>query len=390
MNGVLNLVLLANGGFVRARSALLTVRTAEAWISLVRAALLSTLIPAVWMGIIPVEQAAVNGVLLLLGGYILFLAFGPPWLPLLRKTDLIITLDIVVITIVVLISGGTDSPFLYLYYLTILEAAARLNLRQAVAASVAITAIIVLLWIHGGVAEFVQVVQQFRLGAFIAGGFFLALFLGLLVQEHNTTQQRLITYDVTLEGLSRALDLRDKETEGHSQRVTELAVRLAEAMGLPKKQLTYVRWGALLHDIGKMGIPDAILLKPARLTEDEWEIMRRHPVYAYELLSPIPYLRLLLDIPYCHHEKWDGTGYPRGLKGENIPLTARIFAIADVWDALRSDRPYRPAWPAHKAREYIKEQSNKHFDPHVVDAFLSLVGEEEGARSVSAPPQSAA
>jgi putative nucleotidyltransferase with HDIG domain len=383
-------VVLANGGFVRARSALLTVRTAEAWISLVRAALLSTLIPAVWLGIIPVYQPAVNGVLLLLGGYIIVLAFGPVWVPWLRKSDLIISMDIFVITLVVLISGTTDSPFLYLYYLTILEAAARLNLRQAVAASIAITGIIVLLWVQGGgVAEFVQSVQQFRLGAFIAGGFFLALFLGLLVQEHNTTRQRLVTYDVTLEGLSRALDLRDKETEGHSQRVTELAVRLAEAMGVFKRELQYVRWGALLHDIGKMGIPDAILLKPARLTEEEWTIMRRHPVYAYELLSPIPYLRALLDIPYCHHEKWDGTGYPRGLKGEEIPLTARIFAIADVWDALRSDRPYRPAWPAHKAREYIREQSGKHFDPRVVEVFLQIV-EEEGVSQLTAPPRSAA
>jgi putative nucleotidyltransferase with HDIG domain len=385
----MNVAVLANGGFLRARSALLTVRTAEAWISLVRAALLSTLIPAVWLGMIPVAHPEVNAILLLLGGYIIVLSFGPVWVPLLRKTDLIIALDILVITLVVLISGQTESPFLYLYYLTILEAAARLNLRQAVAASVAITGIIVLLWIQGGVAEFVQSVQQFRLGAFIAGGFFLALFLGLLVQEHNTTQQRLVTYDVTLEGLSRALDLRDKETEGHSQRVTTLAVRLADAMGVPKKELAYIRWGALLHDIGKMGIPDAILLKPARLTEEEWAIMRRHPVYAYELLSPIPYLRLLLDIPYCHHEKWDGTGYPRGLKGEAIPLTARIFAVADVWDALRSDRPYRPAWPAQKAREYIREQSGTHFDPQVVEAFLRLIAMED-SRQVSAPPRTAA
>ncbi len=385
----MNFAVLANGGFLRARSALLTVRTAEAWISLVRAALLSTLIPAVWLGVIPIAHPEVNAILLLLGGYIIVLSFGPVWVPLLRKTDLIIALDILVITLVVLISGQTESPFLYLYYLTILEAAARLNLRQAVAASVAITGIIVLLWIQGGVAEFVQSVQQFRLGAFIAGGFFLALFLGLLVQEHNTTQQRLVTYDVTLEGLSRALDLRDKETEGHSQRVTTLAVRLADAMGVPKKELAYIRWGALLHDIGKMGIPDAILLKPARLTEDEWAIMRRHPVYAYELLSPIPYLRALLDIPYCHHEKWDGTGYPRGLKGEAIPLTARIFAVADVWDALRSDRPYRPAWPAQKAREYIREQSGTHFDPQVVEAFLRLIAVED-SRQVSAPPRTAA
>ena len=152
-----------------------------------------------------------------------------------------------------------------------------------------------------------------------------------------------LAYDTTLEGWSSALDLRDKETEGHTRRVTEMSVDLARAMGVSDAELVHIRRGALLHDIGKMGIPDSVLLKPGPLTEEEWKIMRKHPVYANELLSPIAYLRPALDIPYCHHEKWDGTGYPRGLKGEQIPLAARIFAVVDVWDALRSDRPYRGA-----------------------------------------------
>jgi putative nucleotidyltransferase with HDIG domain len=182
----------------------------------------------------------------------------------------------------------------------------------------------------------------------------------------------MLAYDTTLEGWSRALDLRDKETEGHTQRVAELTVRLARAMGMSEEELIHVRRGAMLHDIGKMGIPDSILLKPGPLTDDEWAIMKKHPVYAYELLLPIAYLRPVLDIPYCHHEKWDGSGYSRGLKGEQIPLAARIFAVVDVWDALRSDRPYRPAWTDAQAREYIREQAGKHFDPKVVEVFLKL------------------
>ncbi len=179
-------------------------------------------------------------------------------------------------------------------------------------------------------------------------------------------------YDATLEGWARALDLREKETERHSERVTELALRLARAVGMRGDELVHVRRGALLHDIGKIAIPDSILLKPGPLTEEEWKIMRRHPVYAYELLAPIPYLRPALDIPYCHHEKWNGTGYPRGLRGDQVPLAARIFAVADVWDGLRSDRPYRAAWADEKARHFILEQAGEHFDPEVVQTFSSL------------------
>src|SRR5437867_293426 len=182
-----------------------------------------------------------------------------------------------------------------------------------------------------------------------------------------------LAYDTTLEGWSRALDLRDKETEGHARRVMDLTVRLARAMGLREEEMAHLRRGALLHDIGNMGIPDSIFLKPGPFTDDEWFIMKKNPVNDFELLSPIAYLRPVLEIPYSHHEKWDGTGYPRGLRGEQIPKAARIFAVADVWDALRSDRPYRPAWPQERALNHIREQAGKHFDPVVVQVFLGMV-----------------
>jgi putative nucleotidyltransferase with HDIG domain len=184
-----------------------------------------------------------------------------------------------------------------------------------------------------------------------------------------------IAYDDTITGWSRALELRDMETEGHSRRVTELTMRLARAMGMSDRELVHVRRGALLHDIGKMGIPDEILRKPGPLDEDEWQSMRQHPVLAYRLLAPISFLGPALEIPYCHHEKWDGTGYPRGLAGEQIPLSARIFALVDVWDALLSARPYREAWPEEKVLAYLQEQAGSHFDPQVVAAFLDLLPE---------------
>ncbi len=182
-----------------------------------------------------------------------------------------------------------------------------------------------------------------------------------------------IAYEATIEGWSHALDLRDKETEGHTQRVTEITMSLAKAMGIKDNELQHVRRGALLHDIGKMGVSDQILLKKGKLTKKEWEVMRAHPTLAFQMLQPIAYLRQALDIPYCHHEKWDGTGYPRGLKGEQIPLVARIFAVVDVWDALTSSRPYRKAWTKKKALAYIREQRGKHFDPHIVDMFLKVI-----------------
>lgn len=195
--------------------------------------------------------------------------------------------------------------------------------------------------------------------------------------ERKQAEERLAqAYDSTLEGWARALELRDKDTEGHTRRVTELAVKLARAMGLPEEQITHLRRGAILHDIGKISISDKILHKTAPLTPEEEAIIRQHPLHAYKMLLPIEYLRPALDIPYCHHEKWDGTGYPRSLKGEEIPLAARIFAVADVYDALTSDRPYRPAWDEEKAIRYIAEESGKSFDLHVVEVFLSMMAEE--------------
>ncbi len=191
------------------------------------------------------------------------------------------------------------------------------------------------------------------------------------LQYSNT--ELAMAYDETIEGWSRALDLRDKETEGHSRRVTEMTVRLARAMNLPESEIIHMRRGALLHDIGKMGVPDEILLKPGKLTDDEWVAMRKHPDFAYELLAPIGFLGAALDIPYAHHEKWDGTGYPRGLKGSCIPLAARIFAVVDVWDALKSDRPYRPGWTTERVIEHIRASASTHFDPQVVEVFLSVL-----------------
>lgn len=203
----------------------------------------------------------------------------------------------------------------------------------------------------------------------------------LLDKLQRSNVELSLAYEATIEGWSHALELRDRETEGHTQRVTELTLRLARRMGVPENELVHIRRGALLHDIGKLAIPDSILFKEGDLTDAEWEVMRKHPVYAYQLLSPIPYLRPALDIPYYHHERWNGSGYPFGLRGEQIPLAARIFAVVDVWDALRSDRPYRKAWPDAKTIEYIRSQAGIGFDPQVVAAFLELES-REGLREI--------
>lgn len=185
-------------------------------------------------------------------------------------------------------------------------------------------------------------------------------------------------YEATLEGWSLALEMRDQETLGHTKRAARLACELAGALGVPDEELPHVRRGALLHDIGKMVVPDAVLHKPGPLDDAEWALMRAHPVVAQEFLSRIDYLQPALDIPYCHHERWDGTGYPRGLKGANIPLAARIFAVIDVYDALTSDRPYRPAWTPEAALEHIVHQAGTHFDPAVVEIFAERADELAG------------
>jgi len=207
----------------------------------------------------------------------------------------------------------------------------------------------------------------------LAGQAAVALDNASLFEELQRSNIELMqAYDATIEGWSRALDLRDRETEGHTQRVAEMTVQLARLVGVRDADLVHIRRGALLHDIGKMGIPDQILLKVGPLTDEEMAIMHKHPQYAYEMLSPIAYLRPALDIPYCHHEKWDGSGYPRGLKGTEIPLAARLFTVVDVWDALTSNRTYRAAWSPDTVRAHIIANSGKHFDPEIAAVFLDL------------------
>lgn len=191
------------------------------------------------------------------------------------------------------------------------------------------------------------------------------------------TRELAEAYESMLEGLARALELRDKETEGHSRRVTESALKIAQAMGFNGEALEDIRSGSILHDIGKISIPDEILHKKGRLTPEERLIINQHPETAFKLLSRIPFLSKAIEIPYCHHEKWDGTGYPRGLAGEDIPLSARIFAVADVWDALSNDRPYNQAWPREKIIQYFKDEAGKHFDPVITKLFLSMVEKGE-------------
>lgn len=191
-----------------------------------------------------------------------------------------------------------------------------------------------------------------------------------LQQAHEGLRE---AYDKTIEGWVVALDLRDRETEGHTQRVTQMTVRLARELRFTEDEIVHIRRGALLHDMGKMGIPDEILQKPGPLTDEEWAIMRRHPQYAYQMLSPISYLNQALIIPYYHHERWDGSGYPQGLKGDQIPIYARLFAVVDVWDALSSDRPYRKRMPPKEVTEYLQKEAARLFDPEIVEKFLPLI-----------------
>jgi HD-GYP domain-containing protein (c-di-GMP phosphodiesterase class II) len=195
----------------------------------------------------------------------------------------------------------------------------------------------------------------------------------LFEELQRSNQELRLSYDATIEGWSYALDLRDRETEGHTRRLVEMTIQLGRRVDIIEEELIHIRRGALLHDIGKMGIPDNILFKPGALSEEEWQVMRMHPVYAYDMLSSVSYLRKALEIPYCHHEFWNGEGYPRGLRGEDIPIKARIFSLADVWDALNSDRPYRPAWPRPKVIDYMKDMAGVQFDPTLVPEFIDLV-----------------
>jgi putative two-component system response regulator len=195
--------------------------------------------------------------------------------------------------------------------------------------------------------------------------------LEFLVHERTTELSQ--SYDDTLLGWAKALELRERETAGHCHRVTQITMRMANEIGISAEQQVHIQRGALLHDIGKMGISDSILLKPASLTTEEWGEMRQHPIYAYELLRHVKFLEPALNIPYTHHEKWDGTGYPRGLKGEDIPLEARIFALADVWDALTSDRPYRKAVTRDEVVQYIRDHSGTHFDPNLSERFIKMM-----------------
>jgi HD-GYP domain-containing protein (c-di-GMP phosphodiesterase class II) len=220
--------------------------------------------------------------------------------------------------------------------------------------------------------------KWFRFLETLAGFVSVSLENALLAKEVQQSRVYLEkACDATVEGWSRAMELSGKESGSHIRNVSAMTMRLAREIGIGANEIEHIRRGTVLHDIGMLGVPNHILLKPERLTEREWEIMRKHPQFAHDVLSAIDYLRPALDIPYCHHEKWDGSGYPRGLKETQIPIAARIFSVVDVWDALRSERPYRASWPDEMVWEHIRSQSGESFDPKVVDAFLRLVGARE-------------
>jgi len=213
----------------------------------------------------------------------------------------------------------------------------------------------------------------FNMLEMIANQFAIAIDNSLLLESLDRRNTEITSaYNATIEGLSRALELRDRETEGHTRRVAELTLLLADKINISQEQRVHMERGALLHDVGKMGIPDDILRKPGKLTSQEWEIMKHHPLYAYNILSQIDYLKPALDIPLYHHEHWDGSGYPYGLSGEHIPLAARIFAVVDVYDALTSDRPYRAAWSKEQALDYMNSQSGQYFDPLILQTFMGM------------------
>lgn len=312
---------------------------------------------------------------------------------------LFVIFSYVVLTIFTVIYGGTHSPLLFLYFVTIVIASAVLRKVYAVVIYVLVmvsATIIYLVEKTGLLSTVYQPMLDFSplliLGTnlVIMGGIIylsnrnfrqtLALYKNELKTREKAelnvvkaNQELKKAYETTLEGWSRALELRDKEIEGHSLRVTELAIEVAKIFDFDENAIEHVYYGALLHDIGKMGIPDEILNKPGALTSEERKIINQHPTYAFEMLKDIEYLQPAISIPYSHHENWDGSGYPQGLQGKEIPLPARIFSVVDNWDALTSDRPYRKAWSNKKTINYIKEQSGKRFDPQVVDVFMKIV-----------------
>ncbi|HLW60576.1 MAG TPA: HD domain-containing phosphohydrolase [bacterium] len=527
-------------------------RTGEEWISLVRVLVLLSLIPALWFEVIRVTHPAVTAIVMLLGGYVIMLAVGPQWIALLRKADLIIALDIIVVTVVVVISGGLGSPFLYLYYLTILEAVARLNLRQALASSMAMAGMIIILWLRAGQGAALET-TGFRLGAFIAGGFFLALVLDMAAQEYRTTVERTwwgglldqaqaqrtaeleAFYDLSrrlraarnademypilvaqamqllqadhgtlalladgqtlirvcavgkvfeqaggtfsvagspfgravqtgaayitddfataasipgfdpspflavgpivivpvrseretigtlglgrkrspgtrpftdaevrlLDGiaevggtairrarlyqnleqsylqmvlaLARTMDARDSYTAGHSERIAHLAEAVARGLGCGDDEIRDVRWGALLHDIGKIGVPDEILRKSGPLTASEQIVMRQHPVVGEGILAPTERMHGVARIVRHHQERWDGSGYPDGVEGEDIPLGARILAVVDTYSAITDDRPYKQAQSHEEAIAELRGCAGTRFDPRIVDVFCQVI-----------------
>ena len=534
-------------------------RTGEEWISLVRVLILLSLVPALWFGVIRVTHPAINAIVVLLGSYVILLALGPRWLTTLQRADLIIALDILVVTVVVNISGGLGSPFLYLYYLTILEAVARLNLRQALASSAAMAGVIFILWLRAGQGTALET-SGFRLGAFIAGGFFLALVFDMVAQEYRTsverswwgglldqarvqrtaeleafydlsrrlraarnademypilvdhavellradhgtlailterqTLTRLYTAGLSLEpvgatfsttespsgrvmqtgaayvtddfasaaaipgfdptpylvlgpvvivpvrseqetigtlglgrrrgvgsrpftdaevrllegaaeiggtairrarlyqnleqaylqmvlALARTMDARDRYTAGHSERIARLAAAVARELGCGEDDVRDIRWGALLHDIGKIGVPDELLRKPGPLTEAEQIVMRQHPVVGEGILSPTERMHAVAKIVRHHQEAWDGSGYPDGLQGEDIPLGARILAVVDTYSAITDDRPYKKAQSHGEAVAELQRCAGILFDPRIVDVFCRIAHRAVGAR----------
>ncbi len=364
---------------------------AEQRIALVRLLVLAALVPLLWWHVIPHASTPILMWLTgFLAAYILSTLFLLPRLRIVPREDVFLTIDILAATALVYFTGGVQSSLLFLLYLPMLAAAIRLDLRHTLLSAVAVSAIVVWMW---SIAEsgFPSLGSTaVRVGLFSFGGFVLALFFGALAQEtrlsiarHRSAIALTQAYESTLEGWSRALEMRDTETKGHTQRVSTQTVRLGRLMGLSEEALMHAHRGALLHDIGKLAIPDSIMFKPGALSDEQVETMRRHPDYAYTMLAPIAYLHPALDIPYCHHEKWDGSGYPRGLRGAEIPLAARIFAVIDVWDALRSDRPYRTAWTDTQAREYIRAHAGKHFDPQVVAVFFHMLDSSNGSQQPS-------